>query len=78
MKHDGEGHNAVSAQIILNKMSRLNMLTAVAVHGVCCTLVKTSVCSEMHVYVFVPAPGISWLHAVQGSVVCGDQKTRQY
>ena len=30
------------------KMSRRIMLTAVAVHGACCTLVKTSVCSEMH------------------------------
>jgi len=37
------------------KMSRHNMLTAVAVHGACCTLVKTSVCSEMHTHIQVCA-----------------------
>jgi hypothetical protein len=37
------------------KMLRHIMLTAVAVHGACCTLVKTSVCSEMHTYIQVCA-----------------------
>jgi hypothetical protein len=71
----GEEHTVVSAQIILKKMSRHNMLTAVAVHGVCCTLVKTSVFSEMRAYVFAPALVIHWLNVVQGSVVCGYQNT---
>jgi hypothetical protein len=37
------------------KMSRHIMLTAVAVHVACSTLVKTSVCSEMHTYIQVCA-----------------------
>ena len=37
------------------QMSRHIMLTAIAVHGACCTQVKTSVCSEMHTYIQVCA-----------------------
>lgn len=43
MKHDGEELTVVSAQIVVKKMSRRDMLTDSAVHGVWCTLVKTSV-----------------------------------